>query len=239
MLVDRQEVWQGRWLAGNIPGWTSFAIETAVYQSHYLLDDGRLFFNSTDALVPQDVNGAEDVYQYEPYGVGDCHGENGCVNLISSGTSGEESAFLDATPSGNDAFFLTAGRLTAQDGDDSLDVYDAHVCSPEMPCQAPPAPAPPPCSTADSCRGPSSQPTTPPESPATTTLSGPGTVSQPVARPRSLTRSQLLAAALRACRKQPRGKRHRCDARARRRYGHVAGAIRHATHRASSGRAGR
>ena len=63
-------------------------------------------------------------------------GGAGCVGLISSGTSGEESAFLDASESGNDVFFLTASRLVPQDLDSALDVYDAHVCSASSPCLA-------------------------------------------------------------------------------------------------------
>ncbi len=35
-------------------------------------DPGRLFFNTADALVPQDANGTQDVYEYEPAGVGSC-----------------------------------------------------------------------------------------------------------------------------------------------------------------------
>jgi hypothetical protein len=39
-------------------------------QSRYLSDDGgRVFFNCSDALVPQDINGAEDVYEWEADGV--------------------------------------------------------------------------------------------------------------------------------------------------------------------------
>ena len=64
--------WQHRWLAGNIPGWTTKDLGSALYQSRYLNDSGRLFFNSSDALVPGDVNGKEDVYEYEPVGVGGC-----------------------------------------------------------------------------------------------------------------------------------------------------------------------
>ena len=40
--------------------------------SRYLSNSGRLFFDSADALVPQDVNGKEDVYEYEPPGEGSC-----------------------------------------------------------------------------------------------------------------------------------------------------------------------
>ncbi len=71
-LVDYAQTWQDRWLAGNIPGWTTKDLSNAIYQSRYLSNSGRLFFNSSDALVPADVNGKEDVYEYEPAGVGSC-----------------------------------------------------------------------------------------------------------------------------------------------------------------------
>ena len=64
LLVDRPEMLAGNDSAarGSLPGWTSVGIEVgALYQSRYLSDSGRLFFNSADALVPQDVNGKEDV----------------------------------------------------------------------------------------------------------------------------------------------------------------------------------
>ncbi len=72
------------------------------YQSRVLSDEGRMFFDSADALVPQDTNGKEDVYEYEPRVASAelCACRSGCVSLISSGTSGEESAFLDASESG-------------------------------------------------------------------------------------------------------------------------------------------
>ena len=44
----------------------------ALYQSRYLSNNGRLFFDSADSLVAADVNGKEDVYEFEPAGVGGC-----------------------------------------------------------------------------------------------------------------------------------------------------------------------
>ena len=135
-LVGGSGVWpQAMGLAANIPGWTPYFLETALYQSRYLSDSGRLFFNSNDGLVSQDVNGNWDVYQYEPPGVGGCTTVSvtfsersvGCVGLISSGSSPDESAFLDASETGGDVFFLTKASLVSQDLDTSLDVYDAHA----------------------------------------------------------------------------------------------------------------
>ncbi len=111
LLVDHPHSWRGRWLAGSIPGWTLVPnLNLALYQSRYLSNSGRLFFNASDALVPQDTNNVEDVYEYEPPGIGDCSSSSktfspasgGCVALISSGSSKEESAFLDASESGDE-----------------------------------------------------------------------------------------------------------------------------------------
>ena len=59
---------------------------------------------------------------------------SGCIGLISSGTSSQESAFLDASENGDDVFFLTAAQLVPADTDDAYDIYDAHVCSEASPC---------------------------------------------------------------------------------------------------------
>jgi hypothetical protein len=213
------------WLAANIPGWTPYTISHALYQSRYLSDSGRLFFNSNDALVPQDINKNQDVYQYEPAGVGDCSSASstfhaasgGCVALISSGRAAGESAFLDASENGNDVFFLTAERLVHQDVDTALDVYDAHVCSPGAPCFEE-AERPPACSTVDSCRtAPSPQPGIF-GAPSSSTFSGPSNLS-PVP---PLTKAQQLAKALSACRgnyKRSKKRRAACERQARKRYG--------------------
>ena len=138
LLVDRRKVWQGHWLAGSIPGWTAQSLVGALYQSRYLSDNGRLFFDSPDHLVPQASNGKENVYEYEPSGLGGCESSSGgCASLISSGSAGKESAFLEATPSGNDAFFLTAAQLLPQDTDTAFDIYDARVCTQTSPCLTP------------------------------------------------------------------------------------------------------
>ena len=62
----------GRSIVWVLPGPTPYEFGDAFYQSRYLSNDGRLFFNSSDALVPQDTNGKEDVYEYEPDGIGAC-----------------------------------------------------------------------------------------------------------------------------------------------------------------------
>jgi hypothetical protein len=175
-LVDGVPNWAGRWYAANVPGWTTFRALEARYQSRYLSDSGRLFFNASDALVPADTNGTEDVYTYEPPGLGSCTEASpgfaarngGCLSLISSGTSAAESAFMDASESGDDVFFLTASRLTAKDEDKALDLYDARVGGGEAP------PVKPVECSGDACQ----QPATPPNdaTPGSLTFNGAGNV---------------------------------------------------------------
>ena len=96
--------------------------------AHYLTDEGRLFFDSRDSLVAADTNaGVEDVYEYEPEAVGDCEREDGCVALISSGTSSQDSNFLAADEDGSNVFFTTYDQLSPRDMDGTLDLYDARV----------------------------------------------------------------------------------------------------------------
>ena len=72
LIVDRRKVWLGHYLAANIPGWTSESLVSALFQSRYLSDEGRLYFNSPDSLVPAATNHKENVYEFEPSGVGSC-----------------------------------------------------------------------------------------------------------------------------------------------------------------------
>jgi NHL repeat len=131
-------------------------------------EEGRLFFESRDDLSPHDTNGAiQDVYQWEPGGVGTCERAEGCVSLISSGQSPVDSMFVNATPSGEDAYFVTRERLVFQDKDDWLDLYDARVeggfeeVAPMAPCSG------------EACKGPASSPPVG-QSAASSGFSGPG-----------------------------------------------------------------
>jgi hypothetical protein len=217
------------WLAGSLPGWQVHGSGDTVYQPRFLSDSGgrlRLYFNSPDALVPQDINGLEDVYQYEPPGVGGCRTaraafsarSGGCVDLISSGTSKQESAFLDASESGDDVFFLSTARLTAADTDTGTDVWDAHVCSASVPCSAAVV-STPPCRSGDSCKAaPAPQPELFGPAPSAT-FSGAGNVP---AASKPLTRAQKLAKALSACHKKKRGRRRKaCERKAHKQYGYA------------------
>jgi hypothetical protein len=237
-LATSEEWPSDAWLAGSIPGWTGYTTLTALYQSRYLFDSGRLFFNSSDALVPQDINNQVDVYEYEPPNTAPEPPPNdscttgastynpatgGCANLISSGTSHQESGVYDASATGDDVFFLTAESLVPQDPGGALSIYDAHVCDAEgIPCtQATAAPAE--CTTTDACRAaPSPQPDVF-GAPPTATFSGPGNLTpggQAPNPPKVETRAEKLAKALRTCRKdRTKTKRKSCETAAKRKYG--------------------
>jgi hypothetical protein len=183
LLVSGQPLWEGPgWVAAMMPQSPSFELHESLYQSRALSDSGRLFFNALDPLVSQDVNANWDVYQSEPAGVGGCSAATpgfqaatgACLGLLSAGTSGKQSAFLDASETGGDVFLLTSSRLVpSQDVDAARDVYDAHECSAEVPCFPPPPPSPPACE-GDACQ----QPATPPNhpTPGTLLLNGPENV---------------------------------------------------------------
>lgn len=108
--------------------------------SRPLTDDGRrVFFSSPDALVPQDVNGSYDAYEYD---VG-----TRTVSLLTSGKDPADSYFVNATASGDDVFIITRERLVGWDRDDAYDIYDVRIGGgfPE------PSPPPVPCSE-NTCR---------------------------------------------------------------------------------------
>jgi hypothetical protein len=234
LLVDRRKEWLDRWLAGNIPGWTAQSLVSALFQSRYLSDEGRLYFNSPDNLVPAADNGKENVYEYEPSGVGSCESPSGgCVALLSSGSSDRESAFIEATPDGSSVFFITESTLLPQDTDTAFDIYDARICTALSPCLTVPAPAGEGCDEVETCRpaGPVVQ--TPGGPAGSASFSGPGNrpaspaaaqvqsskSTKPAAKP--LSRKQKLAAALKLCRRKhphSKHKRQACERLARKRY---------------------
>jgi DNA-binding beta-propeller fold protein YncE len=234
LLVDRPLVWAppsgyDHWLSANVPGWTALSNEKALYQSRYLSNKGRLFFNSAESLVPADVNGKEDVYEYEPPGIGSCESSGGCVALISSGASDKESAFLDASTNGDDVFFLTAAPLVAAGQEANFGVYDARVCEQgaETSCITSTPPSSSTCASESSCKGAiSSLPAL--ATASSETLSGTGNLAPqgavlPVKSSKTVkkpTRAQELAKALKQCKKlKSKKKRASCEKSARKKYG--------------------
>lgn len=247
LLVDRPQTWRGRWLAGSVPGWTRLDHVHALYQSRYLSDSGRLFFESPADLVAAATNHKEDVYEYEPLGVPAgshaCSSAGasydsaaaGCLGLISSGVSTRESAFLDAAEAGGegphgealsegagDVYFITAQRLVPQLADSGFAVYDAHECIGSSPCLEPPAPGAEACASLEACRGGSSS-TLPAievqtlHSGASGNEPGQGVKGTTSSRPK-LTRAQKLRRALAGCRRRHRRGRRRSSCEARARH---------------------
>jgi hypothetical protein len=196
---------------GEPPTDNAYAISNAElgvdwHEPHVLSEDGRyVFFDTAAALVPQDINGVTDAYEYDSV--------TGRLSLLSSGADSGESAFLDASSDGRNAFFFTRQQLVGWDKDTSLDVYDARVgggfpepVQPAAPCAG------------EECQGSLTG------SPGAAGFSSASTVSagnlKSVARADKGSPSRL-SIALRACRKRShkRRARHRCEVNARKRYG--------------------
>jgi hypothetical protein len=178
----------------------------------YMLDDGRLFFTTASALVSDDTNEVEDVYEWE----------DGEVHLISSGESDVRSVFADASESGSDVFFTTSQALVPEDQDEITDLYDAREGGgfPVPPIRAN-------CESSAECQDAVPTPTAlgiPPSA----TFSGAGNLLSsspsvsvlPKGATKPLTRAEKLAKALRACsRDRARKKQRICEAAARHKYG--------------------
>ncbi|HST55881.1 MAG TPA: hypothetical protein VLJ42_08310 [Solirubrobacteraceae bacterium] len=111
---------------------------TPLLNPRYVSDDGsRVYFNTTDVLWSGDLNGKQDVYQYE----------NGRVNPITDGTSVDDATLVSISASGNDVFFTTRESLVAPDVDSNADLYDARVGG-----GFPVPRAAPVCTTGEACR---------------------------------------------------------------------------------------
>jgi DNA-binding beta-propeller fold protein YncE len=158
-----------------------------IAQAHLLADGGsRVFFDTAAKLVAQDVNGVNDVYEWEADGTGSCDSAaraGGCIFLISSGQVSRPSFVLDASSSGNDVFFTTADGLAPSDTDRAYDVYDARVGGGF------------PTSVTASCAGDACQgaPTAPPTLPlaGTVMFTGPGNATQALTARVRVTRKAL------------------------------------------------
>jgi hypothetical protein len=141
------------------------------YSKRFMSEDGdRVFFDSLDALVPQDTNGLNDVYEWERDGSGECTQVNGCIYLLTAGVGGEGSFMIDSSASGNDVFFTTRSKLVAEDENENIDAYDARVGAP--------VPANAPACSGTGCQG---IPSAPPvfATPASVTYEGVGNFAAP------------------------------------------------------------
>jgi hypothetical protein len=117
------------------------AVAATTHLNHALTDDGRrVFFSTEEALVADDTNGKFDAYEFDV--------PSRTVHLLSSGKDPFDSYFIEATPDGHDAYFLTRERLLGWDTDTAYDLYDARVNG-----GFPEPPAPPQECGGDGCQG--------------------------------------------------------------------------------------
>jgi hypothetical protein len=185
--------------AGQIPDWP-----TDLYASRVLSEDGsRVFFESYGPLVVGDTNEKQDVYEWEAVDAGSCSTASpaysapngGCVSLVSSGESSQDSQFIDASGDGGDVFFTTGQSLLAKDPG-LIDIYDARADG-GFPEPAPPAAA---CQ-GETCQGTVSPPIE--QTPTSWTFVGPGNPQPQAAAARTVKKKAPVK------RKQRRKKKRR------------------------------
>ncbi len=179
------------YLAGNLS--IDAAPERNAFLTRNLSEDGsRAFFQTKEALVPRDKNEQTDVYEWEREGTGGPDGcsyssasfnasSDGCLYLISTGESGDQSYFGDASADGNDVFFFTRQSLVGQDQDENDDLYDARVDG-GIAAQNPPPPA---SCTGEGCLGPV-DPAPVFDAPSSTTFSETGNLKPPPTKPKKV-----------------------------------------------------
>jgi hypothetical protein len=168
-------------------------------------DDGaRVFFNSTDAIVPGDTNEKADVYEWT----------GGTIHLVSPGKGPFNAIFYDAGADGKDVFFATGERLVGQDTDSHVDLYDARAGGG---FQAPPIRLAP-CE-GEACRT-STSAVPASAAPGTEYFSGPPNQ----AKPGKPARPGARAKALRACKAKPtKPKRKKCESQVKKRFANKSG----------------
>jgi hypothetical protein len=213
-------------LLGEYEGSISLNPQRVPFLTHNLSEDGsRIFFETKKALLPQDTNGAMDVYEWERKESGSCgsssenfrESSGGCIYLISTGKSSTPSYFGDASTDGDNVFFFTRQSFVGQDQDNNVDIYDARVGgglvaqnpSPQVPC------------VGDACLGSAGAPPTF-SSPSSVGFLGAGDLT-PSASNSAVTKrliaKQRLIKALKECRRKAKKRRSGCEVLARKRFG--------------------
>jgi hypothetical protein len=82
-------------------------------------DSTRAYFNTDASLVPEDINGRWDVYEYDI--------ATGRRKLLSSGWQNGDAYLGDVTPDGTSVFIVTDQALVGSDDDGLDDLYVARV----------------------------------------------------------------------------------------------------------------
>jgi hypothetical protein len=194
-------------------------------------DGDRIFFDTIQPLLASDTNGLQDVYEWERAGSGSCSAGSsfdggGCLYLLSGGTGDRGSYLTDSDETGNNVFFVTRTPLLPGESSGAPALFDTRVDG-GFPAAASSNVPPPSCESAEACKPPPGEP--PVNSfPASAAFSGAGNlvsppeaIKPPVEKPavRKLTRAQMLAVALKACRKdEAKQRRTVCERRARKQY---------------------
>ena len=128
----------------DVPDFMAISTMAVPPDRRVMTDDGqRVFFMTDQALVPEDVNGTRDVYEWSA----------GTLHLITDGVTPALSfttlpELLTVSPDGRDVLFLDPTRLTPEAQDGAHKLYDAR----EGGGFPPPPPPPAPC-VADACHG--------------------------------------------------------------------------------------
>lgn len=104
----------------------------ADWEKQNLLPDGRLFFETGNNLVAEDVNSQPDVYEYNP--------ATGKLTLFSDGRGSTPTSFAGASLDGRDVYIRTANPLSTSDVDGSADIYDVRLGGGDLPEQSEPGP---------------------------------------------------------------------------------------------------
>jgi len=233
--TDPQELWATKEgtpaLAATLPEATKIEVAgNSLYAPRTVHDNGRVFFNAAGPLVGADSNGTWDVYEYEPDGLGSCSASaggpatatlaGGCISLLSSGAAEGESAFIDASEGGRDAFFYSPARLSVTDEDQVTDIYDAReggepaVLAPAAECQG------------EACQPPATAPQS--QTPASATFRGPANPPGPSRCARSAHSAHKLSRRARRARRHARLMAHNPAKRgAARRLGRKAARLAH------------
>jgi len=133
---------------GQSPTGEVLGSQNGLFQTY----DGRVFFSTSDALVPRDTNESEDEYEYT----------EGRPQLISSGIGtsikgfdgfqGTQTVpgFVSVSGNGTDAYFAGTETLVTQDHNGaSIKIYDARTGG-GFPAET----TPEECEAADECHGP-------------------------------------------------------------------------------------
>ncbi len=176
-------------------------VSSTRHLNRVITDDGHyVFFTTPEALLPADVNGKNDAYEYDTH--------SGALSLISSGRGTADSYAIETTPDGHDVYFVTRDQLTGWDTDANYDLYDARING-GLPDPPPPALA---CGGQD-CHGPLTGPPTAESTSSATNITA-GNLTQHLKKQKP--RHKRSKKTCRRARTTRHGNRHtRCAKRAR------------------------